>query len=152
MNFVTVVMLALGLITSPAYASYVVEEKPVTALEAHYVPTEPSRLPPLNVTDASLLIANEKNKEYVKGRIETEFNTRMVRIVRCESNFDQYRDGKILVSKTNDVGVMQINLASWLKKSKEMGLDIYQLEDNIKMGKYILEVQGLSAWVCNSLI
>lgn len=78
----------------------------------------------------------------------------MVEVVRCESNFRQFDvDGTTLISSTTDVGVMQINLKTWLKKSQQMGLDILNSEDdNIKMGLYILKVQGISAWVCNGLI
>ncbi len=42
---------------------------------------------------------------------------------------------------------MQINLASWLKLSKKMGLDIVnKSEDNIAMGIWIYNVYGPEQW------
>ena len=70
-------------------------------------------------------------------------------IVKCESNFIHEKNGEVLKSYTNDYGIMQINQL-WLPEAKELGLDIFKLEDNIKMGKHILDKQGYDAWVCNS--
>ena len=70
------------------------------------------------------------------------------KIVKCESNFIHEKNGEVLKSHTNDYGIMQINQL-WLPEAKELGLDIFKLEDNIKMGKHILDKQGYDAWFCN---
>lgn len=72
----------------------------------------------------------------------------MIKIVKCESGFRQFKDGKPLMSKTSDVGVMQINQVHW-QEAKNLGLDIFNsVQDNIKMGKIILAKEGLKAWMC----
>ncbi len=89
----------------------------------------------------------------MRDRIVQEFGTSspMVDIVKCESRFRQFNEkGKPLMSPTSDVGIMQINQANW-KQAKKLGLDIFNsVDDNIKMGRYILKTQGLKAWTCYS--
>jgi len=78
---------------------------------------------------------------------------RMISIVKCESEFRQFVGTSTpLVSKTFDVGIMQINQVHW-KKAKELGLDIFNsIDENIEMGKIILDKQGLNAWTCHKMI
>ena len=90
----------------------------------------------------------------VRGNIEAVFwnEPRMVSIVNCESGFNQFKNGKPLISRTSDVGVMQINQVHW-KRAKSLGLDIFNsASDNIRMGKLILKEQGIKAWTCNRLV
>ncbi len=90
----------------------------------------------------------------LKQRIQQEFSPRMVKVVSCESQFRQFIYATTtLKSPTDDWGIMQINWPTWGDISLKMGLDIKgSAEDNIKMGKYILGVQGEDAWTCNRLI
>lgn len=70
----------------------------------------------------------------------------MLEVARCESGLLQYENGKVLKGKTTpDFGLFQIN-EIWLLKAEAMGIDIYDLEGNIKMARYIYDTQGLSAW------
>ncbi len=71
-------------------------------------------------------------------------------VVACESHFRQFRsDGTPLISPTDDVGVMQINIPQWGEKAKALGLDIYHSErDNIIMGRIVYDEQGIGAWTC----
>lgn len=79
-------------------------------------------------------------------------NPRMIDVIRCESNFRQFHNGVPLVSRTSDVGVMQINQVHW-PRARALGLDIFNsIEDNIAMGKIILREQSISAWTCHRLI
>ena len=64
----------------------------------------------------------------------------------CESKFVHERNGKITRSKTNDVGISQINLKSWAKKAKELELDLYSKNDNLKFALYLYEQNGLKDW------
>ena len=87
----------------------------------------------------------------LKDKVIDEFgeDSPMIGIVKCESRFRQFNNqGKPLMSPTSDVGIMQINQANW-KQAKNLGLDIFNsVDDNIKMGKYILKTQGIRAWTC----
>lgn len=74
----------------------------------------------------------------------------MVPTVLCESKFRQFGpDGTPLISKTDDVGVAQINIPTWGKQAKELGLDIYNsAADNLTMARIVYEKQGITAWTC----
>jgi hypothetical protein len=78
----------------------------------------------------------------------------MLAVLNCESGLKQFEsDGTVVLSPTMDVGIAQINLKSWLKKSQLMGLDIINSEeDNLTMAKFIYDNYGIGQWVCNSLI
>lgn len=73
---------------------------------------------------------------------------RMVTVAWCESEHRQFdKFGEPLISKTSDVGVMQINQVHW-SEAKKLGLDIfYSEDDNIKMGRRIYDIQGITAWM-----
>lgn len=71
---------------------------------------------------------------------------KMVDIAWCESRHRQLVNGKPLISRTYDVGVMQINQVHW-KQAKELGLDIfYNIDDNLKMARIIYDRQSITAW------
>lgn len=110
-----------------------------------------------DVTRETILLPDKwLSKEDLKLLIQTEFpnNQRMLSVAVCESGIRHFAPitGTILTSKTNDLGLFQINSKTWLEKSKELGYDIYTVRGNIKMARYIYEVQGINAWVCNKLI
>ena len=66
----------------------------------------------------------------------------------CESGLRQFNDdGSLLVSRTEDLGIAQINLI-WWDKAAELGYDITTLYGNLMFAKYILDTQGLGAWSC----
>ena len=69
-------------------------------------------------------------------------------IVQHESGGQQFTpSGAPLISKTDDVGIMQINLPTWEKKAKAMSLDIVNSpQDNIEMGIYIYQTIGPQEW------
>lgn len=79
---------------------------------------------------------------------------RMKEIFTCESGLRQFDDnGNVIMSPTRDFGLAQINEKTWDTKAKEMGLDYKgSIEDNVKLAKYIHDVSGHKAWVCNQLI
>jgi hypothetical protein len=73
----------------------------------------------------------------------------MKRVAFCESSLNHYdQNGKVLRGKVDsrDSGLYQINEFYHLEKSKELGLDIYTPEGNIKYAKYLLDTQGLNPW------
>jgi len=82
-------------------------------------------------------------KEYFKN------SPIVAEIARCESTYRQFNaDGSVLRGKVNsaDVGVMQINEKYHLKRSIELGIDIYTLEGNLAYGKYLFTKQGSQPW------
>lgn len=102
-------------------------------------------------------IQPEPQPKTVEEKIEIAFGENadvMKRIAKCESGMRQFdSEGNTITSHTNDSGLFQINNATWKKKAEELGLDYINSEDdNIKMAQYILEQQGVGAWVCNRLI
>ena len=71
----------------------------------------------------------------------------IIAIAQCESGLRQfYDDGSLVVSKTNDVGVMQINMKSWKAKADEFGMDLTKTNDNIFFARYLYNLHGLSDW------
>lgn len=68
--------------------------------------------------------------------------------MNAESGGNQFTpDGSPLISSTGDVGVMQLNLKTWLPLSKTMGLDIeHSAKDNITFGVYLYNRYGPTIW------
>ena len=119
---------------------------------------------PLKPSKQSLAVSKPKivvkslsiEQSLVKAKIRAYFADLpvMVRIAGCESSFAQFdSDGDPLVSKTNDVGVLQINLDIWGTKASKKGLDIKNsIDDNMEMARYVYEQQGLKAWTCAKML
>lgn len=105
----------------------------------------------LVATSTATTTPDYSQNEGIKALIEKEFALypKLIKVVKCESRYRQFNEKKNyipLVSKTSDVGVMQVNQIHW-PRAKKLGLDIFNsVEDNIAMGKIILKEQGLGAW------
>jgi len=70
----------------------------------------------------------------------------MVEVARAESGIRQFdANGNVIMSPTKDAGLFQINWVNW-DTAKRLGYDIYTVEGNIAMAKYLLRSQGLNAW------
>lgn len=70
----------------------------------------------------------------------------MVRIADCESNMMQFsQTGTVLVSKTSDVGMFQINQVHW-DNAKRLNIDIYTLEGNLQYARYLYDRNGTGDW------
>ena len=78
----------------------------------------------------------------------------MLDIAYCESNLRHFNaDGTVLMGrKTADVGILQISIKHWDKELKAQGIDYWTLEGNLRAAKYILDKQGVDAWVCNKYL
>ena len=73
----------------------------------------------------------------------------MIQVARCESTFlHTLADGSVLRGKVDnrDTGVMQINTYYHGDTMERMGLDVYDLEDNMAYARYLYETQGLQPW------
>lgn len=73
----------------------------------------------------------------------------MIEIARCESTFRHtLADGTVLygVVDNDDTGVMQINKRYHLATATELGLDLYDLTDNMAYARYLYDKQGTQPW------
>ncbi len=77
----------------------------------------------------------------------------LAEIAKCESRYRHYNsNGNILKGEENssDRGVMQINLFYHAKTAEKLGLDIHDLDDNVKYARYLYEKQGAKPWLSSS--
>lgn len=75
-----------------------------------------------------------------------------IAVFTCESGVNQFRrDGSVVTSPTSDYGVSQINKIH-LKKSKELGQDIFTLNGNLGFARYLYDIYGWSPWVCKKAL
>lgn len=77
----------------------------------------------------------------------------MLKVAECESNTSQFnKDGSVIrgIENNSDYGIFQINTYYWLDISNKLSYNIYTIEGNIKMAKYIYEKQGIRAWKASS--
>ena len=73
----------------------------------------------------------------------------LVGVAWCESRFRHTdKEGNIFrgLANSKDIGVMQVNEAYHLEKSKSLGFDIYTVKGNMAYAKYLFEKEGLSPW------
>ncbi len=105
----------------------------------------------LNASTTNVLPINVSTQHPpIKALLIREFGTSspLIKVAACESQFRQFNeDGDVLHGIVNpkDIGIFQINEKYWLDKSIELGYDIYTIEGNINMAKYIYQVQP-TAW------
>lgn len=66
----------------------------------------------------------------------------MVRVAKCESGLLP----SAFNAKTKDSGVFQINEASHAKAMKEMGIDPYDVKENLQFARYLYDHGGLAHW------
>jgi hypothetical protein len=70
----------------------------------------------------------------------------MIKIARCESGLRQFNtNGSVLVSKTSDKGIYQINQVHW-ENAKALGYDIDTIEGNLKYARYLYDASGTQPW------
>lgn len=73
----------------------------------------------------------------------------LVSVARCESHFrHELEDGSVLRGKVDgaDTGVMQINRRYHEKRAQSLGLDLFDLEDNLAYARLLYEEQGTKPW------
>lgn len=73
----------------------------------------------------------------------------MIQVARCESTFRHtLADGSVLTGKVDgrDTGVMQINTYYHGATAAKLGLDLWDLEDNMAYARYLYEKQGVQPW------
>ncbi|MAZ29778.1 hypothetical protein CL655_00655 [bacterium] len=73
----------------------------------------------------------------------------MIQVARCESTFTHtLADGSVLKGRVDnrDTGVMQINTYYHGATMERMGLNVYDLKDNMAYARHLYETQGLQPW------
>lgn len=73
----------------------------------------------------------------------------MIEIARCESHLRQFDSkGNVLKGIVNpkDKGVFQISETYWLDVSNQLDYNIYAVNGNIQMARYIYDTQGTKPW------
>lgn len=74
----------------------------------------------------------------------------MIEVARCESGFTHIDPATGAVKhghlNYNDIGVMQINEVYHSADARRMGLDIYDLKDNLAYARHLYEQQGTRPW------
>lgn len=107
-------------------------------------------------TGQNLAIAGASTTLSGNGKLAYFANVpELLRVCSCESWGDPNKiprqflpDGQVLRGYPNpaDVGACQIHVPVWGVTATKLGYNIYTLQGNINMAKYILKVQGLQAW------
>ncbi|MEX0930467.1 MAG: hypothetical protein WDZ79_02180 [Candidatus Paceibacterota bacterium] len=109
------------------------------------------REPATVVAQEAQLVTDESAEKTVKEVVRAYFADapEMYSVAWCESRVRHFKeDGTLLRGYVdhNDVGVMQINERYHLKRSKELGYNIYSLEGNLAYARVLYEDQGLQPW------
>ena len=71
----------------------------------------------------------------------------MITVAKCESQFVHYKeDGTVLRGwiDSRDTGVMQVNTYYHGETADQMGLDLEDLEDNMKYARYLYDRNGFA--------
>ena len=96
-------------------------------------PVEEQR--PLSINQ---LIAHYSGKYNVNEKLARD-------IIYCESNFNPYAlNVKAVIGE--DVGLFQLNSHYWQETMALNGWDIYDIEDNIEVGMWLLSKSGSVPW------
>jgi hypothetical protein len=62
------------------------------------------------------------------------------------------KNGQVIVNKTGDVGLLQINEPIHGAEAKRKGYDIYKIDGNIAFGIMLFEREGLQPWAASTNI
>ena len=68
-------------------------------------------------------------------------------VAQCESGFKQSAYNDKNVTPTYDSGIFQINSVHQ-KRLDELGLDKWNVEDNIRFARMLYDESGWQPWVC----
>lgn len=87
-------------------------------------------------------------KEVEKVVLDNSVPPILEKIMKCESGGKHYdKNGQVLINRTQDIGIMQINVPIWGKKAHEMGLNLSVEADNIEFGMWLYKNKGTEPWV-----
>jgi len=93
-------------------------------------------------------------KELIRETFPEDAETALA-IADCESSFRMIQSHHMQpYGRERSFGIFQIHEPAWHHKALELGLPFYQedIEQNIKMARYIYEQHGWSPWSCLRMI
>lgn len=73
----------------------------------------------------------------------------MIKIASCESSLEHLKeDGTVITGHVDkdDTGLFQINLRFHQETAESMGLNVFEVNDNIAYASYLYETQGTKPW------
>jgi len=97
-----------------------------------------------------ILIGTTTKEKTIEQKIRDTFPEdpeTALKIAKCESNFIPTAK-----SPTNDHGLMQINLTVHSGRVKEMGIDVYDVDDNLRFARLLYDESKWKPWVCRKMI
>lgn len=101
-----------------------------------------------------VLIGTTYSEETIIRKIKETFPEnpeRAVAIAECESGLDANAINTKNKNGSTDGGLMQIN-STHDKQMEVLGLDKFNVDDNLKFARMLYEKNGFKPWVCNRLI
>jgi len=101
-----------------------------------------------SITDANTAAATVQSTELAVREYFADIPI-MIEVARCESTFRHtLADGSVLTGRVDgrDTGVMQINTYYHANTAERLGLDVFELEDNMAYARHLYETQGLQPW------
>lgn len=116
-----------------------------------------------NIASATITVTATSTLPLTKKEIRNQLNANigkslnsyfkdapiMAKVAYCESTHTQFSAPGVVhrgVANNKDVGIFQINEKYHLKRSKDLGIDIYSIEGNMEYARILYEEQGLQPW------
>lgn len=101
-----------------------------------------------NETQQQLLFKLTLYEETLKAGLSYKDFSRLRAISGCESNFEQYKNGKVHVGDTTptDHGGFMISLIWHAKTARAMGLNVDKMKDNVDYAIFLYKKNGVSDW------
>ena len=134
-----------GLLSSPAIPQALAKE-PV------FVKPEIALISPLNAQEGNQTTSTPKTPQIEDKAQKTGVSLQSLpsifkEIARCESGGSQNdKNGNIVRSHTNDVGILQISEKYHKITAEKMGFNLYEESGNLAYGLYLYQNQGLKPW------
>lgn len=97
-------------------------------------------------TNTPMLYINQTPEPTIEEIIEERLGPEMIDVAYCESGLMHIKNGEVVVSPTNDIGLFQINVAAHGERAEELGIDIYSLEGNLAYAERLYEKSGTRDW------
>ena len=101
-----------------------------------------------------VIIEVVKKEKTIEEKIREVFHeepNRAVAIAKCESNLNPNAVNTANRNGTTDSGLMQLNSVHDARLNA-LGLDKWDVDDNLTFARLLYEERGFRPWVCNRLI
>jgi hypothetical protein len=93
------------------------------------------------------------NVEFLVYRYFSDDFDNAIKVFTCESGMKQFdKNGKVIISRTDDVGISQINLRAHGEKAKELGLNLWDTEQNLQYARILYSRYKWNPWVCKKVL